>query len=132
LDSGELVAVLRSWTGRAVTVLGEPVEGDAGAERMTGTLIEGYPEETTRFRSPGDWNYEPNEYYALFTITRDAVDASRFPVGVTYPVHRNHATARWDPGREGKALWVSITTGHTSLWIVEDEGGLTPPPLSRQ
>jgi hypothetical protein len=119
VDYNELLGVLRSWVGCTVTVLSQPTEGEPGAERMTGTLIEGYPEATTRYRREEERGYAPTDSYALFTITRNEVRGSRFPVGITHPIYRDRTTARWDSGREGTALWISIARGHTSLWTVE-------------
>jgi hypothetical protein len=87
---------------------------------ITGTLYEGHAPAVTRQmqRTPA---YEATADTAQFTLWREPVEESRWPVGKTCLITRKHTTARWDVGREGTAIWIALADGDTSLWIVEGE-----------
>jgi hypothetical protein len=116
----ELLSALRGWTGRTVTLFATLTPGEGTLDDpITGTLYEGHaPVVVDRMRrAPA---YEPTLDTVQFTLWREPVEQSRWPVGKTCLMTRKHTTAKWDTGREGEAIWISLAEGHTSLWVVED------------
>jgi hypothetical protein len=116
----ELLTVLREWEGRTVTMF-DSLESDDGGldDPITGTLYEGHAPAVRR--PPDAPAYESTADTAQFTLWREPpVEESRWPVGKTYFVSRPHTRAKWDLGREGRALWISLAGTHTSLWVLEE------------